>query len=90
MLQRFLHLESLHPHILLISLLNRKLCVCNTHNSSLFSGEAGRAELDEIFRKVDANSDMKLNTHERRALRETLENKKVNQPNTQGFLMLFL
>ncbi|KAL5965302.1 Polycystin-2 [Taenia solium] len=42
------------------------------------TGEVGRAELDEMVRKVDTNSDMKLDTNERRALRETLENKKMS------------
>uniref|UniRef100_A0A0R3W376 PKD_channel domain-containing protein n=1 Tax=Taenia asiatica TaxID=60517 RepID=A0A0R3W376_TAEAS len=41
-------------------------------------GEVGRAELDEMIRRIDTNSDMKLDTNERRALRETLENKKMS------------
>ncbi|KAH9277542.1 Polycystic kidney disease 2-like 1 protein [Echinococcus granulosus] len=42
------------------------------------NGEASGAALDEILRKVDTNNDMKLDTNERRALRETLENKKMS------------
>ncbi|CDS43464.1 polycystic kidney disease protein 2 [Echinococcus multilocularis] len=42
------------------------------------NGEASGAALDKILRKVDTNNDMKLDTNERRALRETLENKKMS------------
>ena len=42
-----------------------------------FSGEVDGKALEEMFRQVDTDKDMKLNANERRALRESLENKKV-------------
>ncbi|KAL5103963.1 Polycystic kidney disease 2-like 1 protein [Taenia crassiceps] len=42
------------------------------------TGEADRTDIGEIIRKLDANNDLKLDANGRRALRETLENKKMS------------
>ncbi len=43
----------------------------------IFRDEVADDALEEMFRKADADKDMKLNAMERKALRESLENKKV-------------
>lgn len=43
------------------------------------SDEVRGDALEELFRKADFDNDMKLNANERKALRESLENKKVGR-----------